>query len=77
MFKWIMCSALNSRVANSIPTMGSVVLKLRQFLLLHFALLISDETLNAVGPCYRMSMPGEVKDPTRLTLTVYLTSNFQ
>ena len=27
--------------------------------------LSSDETLKAVGPYYRLSMPGEVKDPTQ------------
>ena len=26
---------------------------------------LSDETLKAVGPCYLVSMPGEVKDPTQ------------
>ena len=25
----------------------------------------SDETLKAVGPFYRVSMPGEVQDPTQ------------
>ena len=27
---------------------------------------LSDETLNAVGPFYLVSMPGDVKDPTSL-----------
>ena len=29
------------------------------------SLCLSDETLKAVGPCYLVSMPGEVKDPTQ------------
>ena len=29
------------------------------------SLCLSDETLKAVGPFYLVSMPGEVKDPTR------------
>ena len=28
-------------------------------------MIISDETLKAVGPFYLVSMPGEVKDPTQ------------
>ena len=27
---------------------------------------LSDETVKAIGPFYRVSMPGEVKDPTGL-----------
>ena len=29
------------------------------------SLCLSDETLNAAGPFYLVSMPGEVKDPTQ------------
>ena len=41
------------------------VLKLRQFHSPHICLCLSEDTLKAGGPFYLVSMPGEVKDPTR------------
>ena len=40
------------------------VSKLRKFRSPHICLCLSEETLNAGGPFYLVSMPGEVKDPT-------------
>ena len=48
---------------GSIPP--TAVSKLRQFHSPHICLCISEETLKAGGPFYLVSMPGEVKDPTR------------
>ena len=42
----------------------SAVSKLGQFCSPYFACL-SEKTVNAVGPFYLVSMPGEVKDPTQ------------
>ena len=53
---------VNRGDGGSIPP--SVVSKLRQFRLPH-CLCLSEETLKAAGPCYLVSMPGEVKDPTQ------------
>ena len=48
---------------GSIPP--TPVSKLRQFRSPHICLCLSEETLKAGGPVYLVSMPGEIKDPTR------------
>ena len=48
---------------GSIPP--AAVMKLKQFHSPHICLCLSEETLKAGGPFYLVSMPGEVKDPTR------------
>ena len=42
-----------------------LLLKFRQFHSPHICLCLSEETLNASGSFYLVSMPGEVKDPTQ------------
>ena len=48
---------------GSIPP--TAILKLRQFCSSHVSLCLSEETLNAGGPFYLVSIQGEVKDPTQ------------
>ena len=48
---------------GSIPP--TAISKLRQFCSPHICLCLSEETLNAGGSFYLVSMPGEVKDPTQ------------
>ena len=48
---------------GSIPP--TAVSKLRQFRSPHICLCLSEETLKAGGPFYLVSMPGEVKYPTK------------
>ena len=55
--------SVNRGDGGSIPP--AAVSKLRQFRLPHICLCLSEETLNAGGPFYLVSMPGEVKDPTQ------------
>ena len=57
------CRTVNRRDGGSIPS--TAVSKLRQFRLPHICLCLSEETLKAGGLFYLVSMPGEVKDPTR------------
>ena len=47
------------------PIPPTTISKLRQFRSPHVCLCLSEETLNAGGPFYLVSMPGEVKDPTQ------------
>ena len=54
---------VNRGDVGSIPP--SAILKLRQFRSRYICLCLSEETLKANGPFYLVSMPGEVKDPTR------------
>ena len=54
---------VNQGDGGSIPP--TAVSKLRQFRLPHICLCLSEKTLNAGGPFYLVSMPGEVKDPTQ------------
>ena len=54
---------VNRGDGGSIPS--TTVSKLRQFRSLHICLCLSEETLKDGGPFYRVSMPGEVKVPTR------------
>ena len=54
---------VNRGDGGSIPP--TAVSKLKQFHLPHICLCLSEETLNAGGPFYLVSMPGEVKDPTQ------------
>ena len=46
-------------------TPSTVVSKLRQFRSPRICLCLSEETLQAGGPFYMVSMPGEVNDPTQ------------
>ena len=41
----------------------------------HICLCLSDETLKAGGPFYLVSMPGEVKDPTKCVTCSGLTNS--
>ena len=54
---------VNPGDGGSIPP--TALSKLRQFRLPHICLYLSEETLQAGGPFYLVSMPGEVKDPTQ------------
>ena len=54
---------VNRGDGGSIPP--TAVSKLRTFRSPHICLCLSEETLNAGGPFYLVSMPGEVKDPTQ------------
>ena len=54
---------VNRGDGGSIPP--TAVSKLRQFRSPHICPCLSEETLKAGGPFYLVSMPGEVKDPTR------------
>ena len=54
---------VNRGVGGSIPP--TAVSKLMQFRSPHICLCLSEETLKAGGPFYLVSIPGEVKDPTK------------
>ena len=54
---------VNRGDGGSIPP--TAVSKLRQFRSPYIYLCLSEETLKAGGPFYLVTMPGEVKDPTR------------
>ena len=56
------CQTVNRGDGGSIPPTS--VSKLRQFRSPHICLCLSEETLNAGGSFYLVSMPGEAKDPT-------------
>ena len=53
---------------GSLPRLGGIIIRCKNLALYNRdceSLCLSDETLNAVGPFYLVSMPGEVKDPTQ------------
>ena len=54
--------------SGSIPPAGTAVSKLGQFRSPHICLCLLEETLNAGGPFYLVSVPGEVKDPTQVNV---------
>ena len=57
---------VNRGDGGSIPP--TAVSKLRQFRSPHICLCLSEETQKAGGSFYLVSMPGEVKDPTRVNV---------
>ena len=59
---WLASRTLDPRVVSSGRSCGCVP---GQNTLPLIARVFSDRTLNIVGPFYLVSMPGEVKDPTR------------
>ena len=67
---WLASRTLDPRVVSSNPgrsvTCGCVH---GQNILPLIARVFSDRTLQIVGPFYLVSMPGEVKDPTRVNVT--------
>ena len=55
---------VNQGDCSSIPS--TAVSKLRQFRSPHICLCLLEETLNAGGPFYLVSIQGDVKDPTQV-----------
>ena len=64
-----MCGCGHKTVFVSLPAQACDIIRCKNLALNIrdcLSLCLSEETLNAVGPFYLVSMPGEVKDPTSL-----------
>ena len=66
---------VNRGDGGSIPP--TAVSKLRQFRSPHICLCLSEETLQAGGPFYLVSMPGEIKDLTQGCVTFTGLTNYR